>query len=393
MKKIIRSVIVILIFMIISGCSSKINVKKAQLNILIGLHNNSKQMTLNCLSDELKDVILNYGVVDMNFIIIDGNPFVADTLSVSLPNNISERKKEQLADGYTEEIISFTNGFEPKEENTDVFKALKVSSYLSEDESYDSHMLFIIDTLLPSSGVVDLSSFDFVNVQNEEIIDFVKDNYNIDLSSYDLIECYGLGQVDSPQKELSFTYLNKLENFYSKFFKGAGYKCDSDSIFNHSVIFNAFDQEKYKKLPFVRVIEDEGNKTFIANYVTSIDCDTYFEANSAEIRDDINIDSLLIEISRLNKDKRYIICGTTSSYGDEVNRKRLSEDRAATIRDLMIDEGFGSEYLCVFGGSINTSFYINDRIDGELIEDLAALNRKVFILEDNEESHRLIKNE
>lgn len=383
-----------LLFFVLCGCASQPDtVKRAQVNIILGLHSNSKAMNIRCIKDKIKKVLLNYDA-DINFILLDGDPNIVYELSVSVPSYVDDKKKEQLIDGYYEEIISLTDEFVPTEKDTDVFKALKLSSYLAEDEDYESRLLFIFDTMVSTSGLIDLSSFDFLNTENQEILDFLNNqNSSVDFSTYDLIELYGVGQTCTPQKDLSDAYISKLESLYIDFFANSGYK--GDSIIKHSEIFSS-DNQKYN-YPSVKVIDEHNdNKTFIGKsvYVTSIDCDAYFEPNSAVIRNDINTEDLLKEIKKLDKDSCYIILGTTSSFGEEQSRLDISEARAITIRNLMIYEGgFSPDKLSIYAGSINTTFYINDRVDGCLDEQLAKFNRRVYILEDNDESYRLLNNE
>lgn len=398
MKK-INKIITLLFILLLCGCSQKAeDVKRAQVNIVLGLHSNSKDMSVECLDDQIKNVLLANDEVDINFIVLDGDPYIAYELNINVPEYVSNNKKNQLVDTYSKEIFNITREFEPKSENTDVFEAFKLSSYLAEDEKYDCHYLFIIDTMLSTAGIIDFSSFDFMNVDISEILEFLNCNYSIDLYNYDLINIYGLGQTDAPQKDLSDAYLSKLESFYTEFVKTAGYKNDSDSIIKHNAIFGTTDEMTYRNFPSIKVVEENSNdKTFISAFdsVTTIDCDTYFEADSAIIRDDINIKNLLEQLEQFDKNTRYIICGTTSSYGEEKYRIELSKDRASTIRNLMIsDLGFNSELLEIYPGSINTSFYTTDRdVNGKLIENIAATNRKVYILINNEESYRLLNNE
>ena len=85
-----------------------------------------------------------------------------------------------------------------------------------------------------------------------------------------------------------------------------------------------------------------------------------------------------------------MICGTTAT-GNASFCKALSQDRAETIRDLLVDMGAKKEQISCLGLGCNNPWHVEDTDkDGHLIEDNAKQNRTVYILDRNSDDAKSI---
>lgn len=101
----------------------------------------------------------------------------------------------------------------------------------------------------------------------------------------------------------------------------------------------------------------------------------------------------VIEYMDDREDFDLLIVGTTSSFGDdEEGSCRFSEERAASVRELLSANGIDQSRLhCVGCGYSVSDLYVPDRNgDGSLNEKLAARNRRVYLMDRNSEAARQV---
>ena len=115
-----------------------------------------------------------------------------------------------------------------------------------------------------------------------------------------------------------------------------------------------------------------------------------FKEESTELKDKNNAkESLAYVISYMQKNPAFqlLICGTTTSAGEESSCIEFSENRAEAIRTLLVDEaGISSDKVHTIGCGWSSCLYVNDRgADGELNE-CAEQNRSVKLVDYNSQT-------
>ena len=128
--------------------------------------------------------------------------------------------------------------------------------------------------------------------------------------------------------------------------------------------------------------EDEKNKTTVSINESQVS----FRPNTADfVQSDEEVYASLeglIDSLRESENFHVVIAGGTSSFGQQASSEALSRDRAGRIRDFLVKNGVQEEQIeGVYGLGFreDSPIYTNDRVNGELVESLAAANRIVVV--------------
>lgn len=109
-----------------------------------------------------------------------------------------------------------------------------------------------------------------------------------------------------------------------------------------------------------------------------------FKPDTADYVDPSNAKATLSSLATTlcKTDETIYVIGSTASFGSSDSSKALSEKRAATVVQTLIDNGVKKENLVSIGiGQTKCSLRVND-IDsnGDLVEEQASHNRAVFLV-------------
>ena len=131
-----------------------------------------------------------------------------------------------------------------------------------------------------------------------------------------------------------------------------------------------------------RIFKDTGVVSFKEDSIKFIPDTADFYDNSAAKNKISEIAGFL----NRNKEKNFVLAGSTATVGSDKTNKKLSLERARAVKTVLTDEfGIdGDRIKCIgLGCETDNRFRIPD-IDenGELIEKYAKENRAVFLYED-----------
>ena len=261
---------------------------------------------------------------------------------------------------------------------------------------------------ISTCGLIDMVRVPVYRMDVEASVQAVIDTLKLDLNGIDVVMyCCGDTAGDN-QSKLSFEEQNKLKNFYQLLFLGMGAK---SVTFMEELPGDAC----YDFAQPVSVMETEGNVGKLLGQVTDAaseeavqdvfaegeilafdDKSIAFLPESTVLEDpDAAREALSYVVAYMldNPDFELLICGTTTSAGEESSCRAFSEKRAEAIQELLIGEpGIEAGRVSILGCGYSSMLYIPDgNTDGKLDETVAPLNRSVKLLDLNSEMAESIR--
>lgn len=392
----VRKIVVSMFFLalmsvFISGCNEGCH-EKVSVAVVMGVHSNANKIPLD--SDALNSVLYEatYSHGEVAFITCEGSPKVFYSASIPEPSTkgLSENKQRLIAESYTKELKHILLGAEPDSEEVDTLKSIGYSAGILR-QAEGKKLLCILDTGIQTTGYLDLRT-GLLDVEPEEVVKALKkENALPNLSGIE-VKWYFMGQSAKPQKPLSEYQKSRLQSMWQAVLKGSGAK---------SVEFSSIPatDKPYSDLPFVSVIDTEkeeirvkarkDKKKVVVKKTVLNSNDLKFEGDKAEFLDVEEAKRVLSELADAllaNKKTDIIILGSTASGKDKKFAKRLSIDRANAVKDVLVSMGIEEDRMKVLGLADEDPWHIPDLDEsGYQIEEFAAQNRKVVILDANDD--------
>lgn len=163
----------------------------------------------------------------------------------------------------------------------------------------------------------------------------------------------------------------------------------------------------YEVAPFVTPVPVSGSQTgcveitlddipekLPTNFEITIDEESIaFVAGTARLKDEVSAWNTLEPLANVIRSNNIdlLLVGSTATVGDAASSVTLSEERCQAIVGLLREAGVDSDIVIKgYGYDSSNPFYTDDLDGGVLIEERAALNRKVVIIDLNSEKARNI---
>ncbi|MGN1126013.1 MAG: OmpA family protein, partial [Ruminococcus sp.] len=376
----------------ITGCGSITETEKTprSLSVVLGVHKYFPKIPLNTTSlySEIYDCAYSWGSVSA--VCVDGNPSVQCNFDIQNPDkNINESKKKQLAENNTTAILSSFSDVAAVVPEIDTLQAITVSADSLNSISEDCQKSMIIaDSGLSTTGLLSFPEQNLIDMPADSIVEQLESKHALPNLSDINITWLGLGQVCGEQDNLSTTYKYKLQKLWKKILEAGG-ACSV--TFDSSPLAN---EENDIQLPECSVIPIVADSLDLSEVITDDeipevikfdDTSIQFKADKAEFINEENITESLKPIAEFlvsHKDSTFYVVGMTATVGDSYSSKELSEQRAEACRNILLKSGVDeSQLICVGLGHTQNVLRVDDLDDnGELIEDMAQLNRAVFFI-------------
>lgn len=325
----------------------------------------------------------------LSYIIADGDPFIGYQDSIFIDgSNISSGNYNRRVNSKAAEVSESVTTLGPKTDEVDLLKALNLAA--KEMAGKESPTIIVYTNGLSTTGKLDmtqLSSLDLLDVT--ATVDELKNSYAIPDLSGCSVQFY-ITKAAGKQKVLT----DKEERLLSELWQGivetggGSFKMNyylSDSI---SVLDSA---------PYVTpvAIDDDGICTrgialddipedLPSDFEVTIgEEDIAFKAGTAEIKDEAaareKIASFADTVEANHID--LLLVASTASYGEAESSITLSEERGYAIERLLREAGVTTEIrIKGFGYDSANPYFANDIENGQLIESIAATNRKVVVI-------------
>lgn len=383
MKKILVNLALVMVLIFASACG-KVGgqeVEKENVQLLLGIRNNSKAPDLKKAEEEIKGALKSQG--NLGLTLIDGSPKLVKSFESPKPKAmLTPSKKQDILNTQFEEINTFIGGLRPQAPECDILKAINISADNLADKG-GVKSLVIMDSGLSTTGLLDFRSADVASLRIDEIIGALQSKKAIpNLEGVD-VSWYGMGQTTDPQIEPSSEYKYVLEELWTAILKEAGAK--SVHIARESLEDVELDRSDFPKVSPVDCKLEESVIASLDEPMVFGQEKIKFKSDSAELlTDKKDVEARLkpiVDFMNENSREKILLAGTTAKYGSQKSCEDLSFKRCETIKTILVSMGIEEERIRLLGLGYENPFYQNDlKADGSQDEVLAVKNRTVIVM-------------
>lgn len=224
-------------------------------------------------------------------------------------------------------------------------------------------MVGLILLLSACSNLLNLKKDSDVNTNNQQIENVVQDEVENDIVDEPITE------DDIPPSEFTYKELDINSNYVR-----TELGIQSRYYFNEIGIESKMDKRVIQALSeFDAVKTDSGTKL-------SLPEDILFDFNSAKLRSEA--DDAIEKLAAVadETDGNITIIGHTDSRGDDAHNQKLSEDRAKSVLQALVDEGVKKDRLTSEGKGSTDPIASNTKSDGSDDPDGRQKNRRVEVI-------------
>lgn len=415
MKKVI-SIIICLVAMLICGCGNdndknkdteKVLSKPYNVSVVAEITNNNPVFDANI--DELSNLAAAAGST-YSCILADSTPnmIIEGTIPDFSDKNYTKDMMERARTGVAADIIGKIEAAKPDSPDVDLAAAtsMAVRKLHSDEVENRDNLLVYYGSGISTTGLIDLIKVPVCEMDVEASVQSIADSMDADMTGIHVIWYCCAEVAGTEQAKLSDNEKKILKTFYKTLFLKLG--AEEISFINDVPQSGNYDFDQK-----VSVMKTEGNKSGLkgkiidgndasakdenlekafseGNILAFNEKSIAFKEESTELEDKDNAkESLAYVISYMQEhpDFQLLICGTTTSAGEESSCIEFSENRAEAIRTLLVDEaGISNERVHTLGCGWSSCLYVNDRrADGELNE-CAEQNRSVKLVDYNSQT-------
>ena len=391
------------VFILASGCASDSQAKdNAGYAIVVGAHSNGRVIPFNSETVQNALTYISYRHAYVTFINCDRDPepYFQTKIPESSVKNLSAEKQKRIAESYVKQLTEIIGQATPDSSEVDTLKAIqKAAQGLGglDGADYDKDLL-ILDSGLSTSGYMDFTSGMLYADPQDVVAALEEVNAIPDLSGVDVTWSF-CGEVASPQKELTVDERDNLKKIWEAVLVKGGA--------NKVIFTNDFSSaEAYQGMPLVSTVEvgeekivvnaDLRAKAPVINVTDPIETVVLDNASVQFVGDkDVFLNESIArekieKVARLldehPENQVYVIGTTASGRNDESFCQDLSERRAKAVVEVLKEMGIDEDRMIPVGLGFTDHWHIED-IDGSgnWIEENAAKNRKVMIIDVNSE--------
>lgn len=306
---------------------------------------------------------------EVSVVVADGAPFVVadERLSgLSRDDSGSTERREVL-----ESAISTATAATAE---TDLLTALELAAREVQDAPGRQTVL-VVDSGLSTAGALDFRHKGMLDVAPADLVASLAAKGALpDLSGVHVI-FQGLGDTAAPQPVLGAVVREHVIALWTAIALGAG-------ALDVNVERAPLTGEPPTARPPVGVVGSGSGMSCAQNTVVLTGGDVAFEADRAVFQDDVAASETLRPIAESLKAAGVTatLTGTTARVGDADGQRRLSQQRAQAVADLLSGLGVPAQRLTVVGVGSEFPGYVRDHDGrGNLLPREAAMNRKVVI--------------
>lgn len=387
MKKLKRLILLFsltaMVIVALTACSAANTKNPIALSIVSGNHANAKALNLagTEIVNKVSAATASYGYISL--VCADGNPKLADAWTISPPSTagLTESKLKQISTQQAKEILALLLTVKASSPELDTLKALNTSvrSFADAPENSERQIL-VLDSGLSTSGELNFLKSDFLNANPKAAVDLLSSRNAIPNFSGTTVTFIGLGDVCTPQKEMSPTQKENLKKIWTAIIEKTGGKV----IFLDTLPSNKDNPSSdYPKVSTIDFLSDD--QTNIGSVNAVVFRNIQFIGDSDEYIDPKAADSILKPVANYLKATpgfTILIIGTTAGANSKGFCMQLSSTRAEAVRNTLISLGAPENQIKAIGLGYSDPWHIPDtREDGTLIESIASQNRKTILMD------------
>jgi OmpA-OmpF porin, OOP family len=307
----------------------------------------------------------------------DGSPAITKQGSVkSEAKNSAARVKDDAANlGRLEGFLGRSRADAPE---SDTLGALDTAARAVHAQG-EHGTVVLVDSGLQTTGSLRYQADGLLLASGRDVVGHLRSSGQLpDLGGITVV-LGGLGDTAPPQPRLDAASRNRLVEQWRAIATAAGASCvhvDSQPLTHPS-------PGGLPRVSTVRVPRPAPPKLHPGRPVALREDTVGFRDDSAELRDKRAALADLEPLARQIRDDGHqvLLVGTTATAGTEAGRRRLSKQRAETVKSLLVDLGVPAAHVRTRGVGTQYPEHVDD-LDrqGNLVPRLAVRNRAVFVV-------------
>lgn len=378
--------------------SGDVQGKEIHLAVIIGSHSNAPRPNLGLIEDWVYNACFTFGSVTL--VCDDGDPY---TIVVDIPAqepNLSSNKYKQIANEQTKQILDAASQMRAKTDEVDTLRSIQLGarslkSAEAENEEVDLvRQMIVLDSCLSTIGVLSFSEHNLTTIDIEDIVAQLETMSEIPELDDVYVIVYTCGDTaGKKQKPLNQANRAALNSVWEAILKAGNADVDMKDGLPLSA---TYDEESMPAVTPVTVVQESVEihdvkaveDALADGGVISFDEKSIaFCPGTAQLADPEAAKKALayvVEYMTDHPDFSLLICGTTACWGGVDYCMNLSDERAAAIGRLLVDElGIDPSRIQSAGvGYSFAEFYTYDQTpEGELDQTIAPVNRSVKLLD------------
>ncbi len=387
----IKLILCTLVFTIIlTGCDNLTAEPPTQITdvcVLLGDFSNAKDADLSAIS-ECVDPTVN-SKVNFTIYALDGAP--EDIVLTSEYNNGNRTSPDVMRDHYGKfvhnDLIPKINNAVPNQEEIDILNGLYMAEKHLSKSKADCKKLLIFSTGIPTSGYINFSNSSNIINYNDDELDSLMQEFKAKnlLPNLTGIEVYWFNICETVEPQITPNRANavKIENFWKNVFANCG--VDEKNIsFNYSILDskNSSETDKY---PFVTPVMFEDEEII---WCFTDETVQFNPGESTFLNEELVYKTLKPYAEKIcdTTSKKFILVGSTATFGDKDECLKLSLERAEEVKKVLCKYGVSPNRLLTFGiGQNEVGNNLTNRVvdveNGSFVEELGKLNRKVMVVD------------
>lgn len=398
MKKIISMIVVCALALAmvtgLTGCTPSNNDAVAEkAAVCYVLANTACSQGLNLQSpmvqDTVYDTIRDYGFISV--VNADGIPDVVLASSFDIDDKYKSASAERLdmdARAKTTNLIAGMQSVIATDPEVDYLAALNLAvRTLSSLEDYDSKTIVVIGTGLSTTGVLDFQN-NLISADPDTIVELLNDKQEIPNFNGITVYWQQMGDVASPQKNLTSAQRNALQQIYGGVVEAGG----GTFVYNEIIANPVNEDTVYPTVTPVElpadtpinfepdILDSEDTENVLAEPVVLTEEQITFIGDKAEYLNPKSAESVLKPIADflMSNDVTILLCGTTAGDGNSAYTMELSQARAEAVKQSLLDLDVDPSRVIAVGLGSTDPWHVYGIPTSDKS---ASCNRKVVLLD------------
>lgn len=358
-------------------------------------------MSSPLVQDTIYDTILEYGYISV--VVVDGEPEMVAADSYDIDAQYKKASKEKLktdARAKATNLIAYMESQVANDAQVDYLEGLRMAvRSLSSLEGYDSKTIVVVGTGLSTQGTLNFQN-NLLSVEPEAVLDQLEEKNEIPDFTGITVVWQQMGDVASPQEDLSQTQRKRLQEIWSGIVERGG----GTFVYN-DIMANPVDTEA--SYPAVDTV-DLPTETPIGFDETMFDTEDESILEEPVILPEEQVSFVPDKSTYLNEEEavatiqpiadylieheqiKLLLAGTTAGDEDSDYTMKLSKERADAVRNTLIQFGVDESRIVTVGlGSSDPWHVYGAGYEGSI----ASENRKVVLLDASSDTAKEILSE
>ena len=358
-------------------------------------------MSSPLVQDTIYDTILEYGYISV--VVVDGEPEMVAADSYDIDAQYKKASKEKLktdARAKATNLIAYMESQVANDAQVDYLEGLRMAvRSLSSLEGYDSKTIVVIGTGLSTQGTLSFQN-NLLSVEPEAVLDQLEEKNEIPDFTGITVVWQQMGDVASPQEDLSQTQRKRLQEIWSGIVeRGGGTFVYNDIMANPVDTETSYPAVDPVELPmetpigFDETMFDTEDESILEEPVMLTEEQVSFVPDKSTYLNEEEAVAIIRPIADYlieHEQITVLLAGTTAGDEDSDYTMTLSQERADAVRDTLIQFGVDESRIVTVGlGSSDPWHVYGAGYEGSI----ASGNRKVVLLDASSDTAKDILNE